>query len=150
MDPLAYNEVRTRPSLEEHLESIVSGAALMADSSCTRDDRRERIVHECQAVRQALQDLLTEYMNNVSENVFTLMCSGENCVIKLITITISISGDLHCYCHFNNIQCIKIIADIIPGGDMFLSLTFVSKIQHARLTCLVRAVVVLMCVEVHI
>lgn len=65
MDPLAYNEVRARPTLEEHLESVISGAALMADSSCTRDDRRERIVQECQAVRQALQDLLTEYMNNV-------------------------------------------------------------------------------------
>ena len=66
MDPLAYNEIRSRPSLEERLESIISGAALMADSSCTRDDRRERIVQECNAVRQALQDLLTEYEKNVS------------------------------------------------------------------------------------
>lgn len=66
MDPLAYDEVLTRPSLEELLESIISGAALMADSSCTRDERRERIVAECNAVRQALQDLLSEYMSNVS------------------------------------------------------------------------------------
>ncbi|XP_043472555.1 catenin alpha isoform X1 [Leptopilina heterotoma] len=65
MSPLAYNEVRTRPSLEERLESIISGAALMADSSCTRDERRERIVAECNAVRQALQDLLSEYMKNL-------------------------------------------------------------------------------------
>ena len=69
MDPLTYNEVRSRPSLEERLESIISGAALMADSSCTRDDRRERIVQECNAVRQALQDLLSEYMNNVSNRM---------------------------------------------------------------------------------
>ena len=27
-----------------------------------RDERRERIVAECNAVRQALQDLLSEYM----------------------------------------------------------------------------------------
>ncbi|KAK3609215.1 hypothetical protein CHS0354_035155 [Potamilus streckersoni] len=67
MDPLTYNEVRTRPSLEERLESIISGAALMADSSCTRDERRERIVQECNAVRQALQDLLSEYMNNAGK-----------------------------------------------------------------------------------
>ncbi|XP_013065972.1 catenin alpha-2-like isoform X2 [Biomphalaria glabrata] len=67
MDPLSYNEVRSRPSLEERVESIISGAALMADSSCTRDDRRERIVQECNAVRQALQDLLTEYMNNAGK-----------------------------------------------------------------------------------
>ena len=66
MDPLSYNEMCTRPSLEERLESIISGAALMADSSCTRDERRERIVAECNAVRQALQDLLSEYMANVS------------------------------------------------------------------------------------
>ena len=70
MDPLTYNEVRTRPSLEERLESIISGAALMADSSCTRDDRRERIVQECNSVRQALQDLLSEYMSNVSNTFF--------------------------------------------------------------------------------
>ncbi|XP_022127101.1 catenin alpha isoform X1 [Pieris rapae] len=64
MEPLAYSELRTRPSLEERLESIISGAALMADSSCTRDERRERIVAECNAVRQALQELLHEYMTN--------------------------------------------------------------------------------------
>ncbi|XP_064420739.1 catenin alpha-2 isoform X6 [Latimeria chalumnae] len=64
LDPLTFSEARFRPSLEERLESIISGAALMADSSCTRDDRRERIVAECNSVRQALQDLLTEYMNN--------------------------------------------------------------------------------------
>ncbi|XP_064600603.1 catenin alpha-2-like isoform X2 [Liolophura sinensis] len=67
MDPLSFNEVRSRPSLEERLESIISGAALMADSSCTRDERRERIVQECNAVRQALQDLLSEYMNNAGK-----------------------------------------------------------------------------------
>ncbi|XP_008047070.1 catenin alpha-2, partial [Carlito syrichta] len=61
---MTFSEARFRPSLEERLESIISGAALMADSSCTRDDRRERIVAECNAVRQALQDLLSEYMNN--------------------------------------------------------------------------------------
>lgn len=61
-----YSSMRSRPSLEERLESIISGAALMADSSCTRDNRREKIVRQCNAVRQALQDLLTEYENNVS------------------------------------------------------------------------------------
>ncbi|KAM7419273.1 hypothetical protein PAMA_016404 [Pampus argenteus] len=70
LDPLTFSEARFRPSLEERLESIISGAALMADSSCTRDDRRERIVAECNAVRQALQDLLSEYMNNVHELCF--------------------------------------------------------------------------------
>lgn len=66
MDPSAYNEMRSRQLLEERLESIISAAALMADADCTRDERRERIVAECNAVRQALQDLLSEYMSNVS------------------------------------------------------------------------------------
>ncbi|XP_045580215.1 catenin alpha-1 isoform X1 [Salmo salar] len=67
VDPLAFSEERFRPFLEERLESIISGAALMADSSCTRDDRRERIVAECNSVRQALQDLLFEYMGNAGK-----------------------------------------------------------------------------------
>ncbi|XP_026985019.1 catenin alpha-2 isoform X3 [Sagmatias obliquidens] len=75
LDPMTFSEARFRPSLEERLESIISGAALMADSSCTRDDRRERIVAECNAVRQALQDLLSEYMNNMKWGTWT----GEGC-----------------------------------------------------------------------
>ena len=38
----------------------------MADADCTRDERRDRIVTECNAVRHALQELLTEYSTNVS------------------------------------------------------------------------------------
>ena len=67
MNPLTYDEAKNRPSLEKRLESIISGAALMADSSCTRDERRERIVAECNSVRQALQDLLSEYMANAGK-----------------------------------------------------------------------------------
>lgn len=74
---MTFSEARFRPSLEERLESIISGAALMADSSCTRDDRRERIVAECNAVRQALQDLLSEYMNNVSAGLQALLISVD-------------------------------------------------------------------------
>lgn len=80
---MTFSEARFRPSLEERLESIISGAALMADSSCTRDDRRERIVAECNAVRQALQDLLSEYMNNVSAGlpalVILMVCALCSC-----------------------------------------------------------------------
>lgn len=32
INPLTYDEGKNRPSLEERLESIISGAALMADS----------------------------------------------------------------------------------------------------------------------
>lgn len=86
MDPLAFSEERFRPSLEERLESIISGAALMADSSCTRDDRRERIVAECNSVRQALQDLLSEYMGNVSVlPCFNLQFQGKICKFERYT-----------------------------------------------------------------
>ncbi|KAH8378854.1 hypothetical protein KR009_001782 [Drosophila setifemur] len=67
MDPMTYSEKRSRQLLEERLESIISAAALMADADCTRDERRERIVAECNAVRQALQDLLSEYMSNMTQ-----------------------------------------------------------------------------------
>ncbi|XP_066478367.1 catenin alpha-3 [Tiliqua scincoides] len=67
LDPLSVNEEKIRPSLEKRLEGIISGAALLADSSCTRDVHRERIVTECNAIRQALQDLLSEYMNNAEK-----------------------------------------------------------------------------------
>jgi len=73
-----------RPSLEERLESIISGAALMADSSCTRDDRRERIVQECTSVRQALQDLLSEYMNNVCN---TLYCMSSHFAVSHFAVS---------------------------------------------------------------
>ncbi|GAB0192448.1 catenin alpha-3 [Grus japonensis] len=66
LDPLVVNEEKIRPSLEKRLEAIISGAALLADSSCTRDVHRERIIAECNAIRQALQDLLSEYINNVA------------------------------------------------------------------------------------
>nr|XP_028584365.1 catenin alpha-3 [Podarcis muralis] len=67
LDPLTVKEDKIRPSLEKRLEGIISGAALLADSSCTRDIHRERIITECNAIRQALQDLLSEYMNNADK-----------------------------------------------------------------------------------
>ncbi|XP_041065667.1 catenin alpha-3-like isoform X2 [Carcharodon carcharias] len=66
--PLAIHEDDLRSMLERRLEGIVSEAAIMADSSCTRDVHREHIIIECNAVRQALQDLLSEYMSNVSHH----------------------------------------------------------------------------------
>lgn len=90
MDPLAYNEDNSRPTLEERLESIISAAALMADAENTRDERRERIVAECNAVRQALQDLLSEYMANVSFldlffSVFRLFYVFHGCIVSFQT-----------------------------------------------------------------
>ncbi|XP_073097082.1 catenin alpha-3 isoform X3 [Manis javanica] len=69
MDPLTVTEEELRPSLEKRLEAIISGAALLADSSCTRDFHRERIIAECSAIRQALQDLLSEYMSDLRKAI---------------------------------------------------------------------------------
>ncbi|PFX19617.1 Catenin alpha-2 [Stylophora pistillata] len=66
MDPTSYSEKRTRPTLEQRLESIISGAAQLADSISTRDDTRDKIIASCNGVRQALQDLLSEYMNHAT------------------------------------------------------------------------------------
>ena len=67
MDPSSYSEKRTRPTLEQRLESIISGAAQLADSISTRDDTRDKIIAGCNGVRQALQDLLSEYMDHVRD-----------------------------------------------------------------------------------
>ncbi|XP_037996133.1 catenin alpha-3 isoform X1 [Motacilla alba alba] len=67
LDPLVVNEQKVRPSLEQRLEAIISGAALLADSSCTRDSHRERIIAECSAIRQALQELLAEYLRSTDK-----------------------------------------------------------------------------------
>nr|XP_054493263.1 catenin alpha-3 isoform X2 [Agelaius phoeniceus] len=67
LDPLVVNEKKVRPSLEQRLEAIISGAALLADSSCTRDSHRERIIAECSAIRQALQELLDEYLRSTDK-----------------------------------------------------------------------------------
>lgn len=80
MRPQKFNEHVIRPQLEERLESIISGAALLADSLSTREDRRDRIVQECNAVRQALQDLLDEYILYVSESIFC------DCIIELMKL----------------------------------------------------------------
>ena len=60
-----------RPELEDRLEDIISGAALLADSSCTRDERRERIVSECNAVRMALQVMSYIFLYFWSNKQFT-------------------------------------------------------------------------------
>lgn len=64
MEPSSYKDHLHRPELEGLLEKIVSGAAAIADSENTRDERKKRIVDECNNLRQALQDLLTEYEKN--------------------------------------------------------------------------------------
>ena len=63
-----FNESRMRPKLEHQLESIISAVALMADAESTRATRRDKIVNECNALRQALQDLLNAYVSSVANN----------------------------------------------------------------------------------
>ena len=86
MDPSSYSEKRTRPTLEQRLESIISGAAQLADSISTRDDTRDKIIAGCNGVRQALQDLLSEYMDHVRDlylvftvQLFFLTNSDNDC-----------------------------------------------------------------------
>ena len=57
-----FTEPRIRVKLETQLENIISAVALMADSESTRPNRRDKIVDECNVLRQALQDLLNAYV----------------------------------------------------------------------------------------
>jgi catenin alpha len=62
IQPMQFNEARMRLKLETQLENLISAVALMADSESTRPARRDRIVNECNVLRQGLQDLLNAYI----------------------------------------------------------------------------------------
>lgn len=65
MDPSVYRAAKHRPQLEELLERIASGSAVIADLLNTRPERHDQIVTGVNNLRQALQDLLNEYERNV-------------------------------------------------------------------------------------
>lgn len=64
--PADYQEKKTRLELEKQLEELLAGANRLAESSCTRDNTRDRLIDECKNVKQALQNLMDEYMKHVS------------------------------------------------------------------------------------
>lgn len=73
----SMNESRLRLKLETQLENIISAVALMADSESTRPKRRDRIVNECNVLRQALQDLLNTYANKAASQEQVIAAAGE-------------------------------------------------------------------------
>jgi catenin alpha len=86
--PQKFKEQILRPQLEERLEGIILGAALLADSLSTREDRRNRIIQECNTVRQALQELLEEYIQYVMKNliifeIFLLVCFSRKRKVQM-------------------------------------------------------------------
>lgn len=79
VEPANYVESINRPNLESSLERIITASAAMADFECSlkydcrickdkRFERQDLFVIECNTVRQALQDLLSEYMANKGSN----------------------------------------------------------------------------------
>lgn len=79
IEPSSFVESIVRPSLEAALERIITASAAMADFECSlkdtcricndrRYERQDLFVVECNTVRQALQDLLTEYIANIGTN----------------------------------------------------------------------------------
>ena len=59
---LNYREVRSKQILEQQLEELINGAMLITDSEAIKDDRKNKIVSGCDAVREALQHLLSQSM----------------------------------------------------------------------------------------
>lgn len=73
IEPINYADDVMRPALEASLERIITASAAMADFECPlkdkcricrekRYDRQDLFVVECNTIRQALQDLLSEYI----------------------------------------------------------------------------------------
>ena len=90
INPLTYDEVRLRPFFEGRLESVISGAAHIADSHCTREDHRTQIVDECNILRQLLQDLLREYAQSNSSGQLSEMIPKcmDNLIQKMSSLRI--------------------------------------------------------------
>ncbi|KAI3422107.1 hypothetical protein GPALN_012640 [Globodera pallida] len=66
MEPSEYQQHRHRPQLEELLEQIARSSGFIADQYCnSRQERHGQIIAGVNNLRQALQDLLTEYEKNV-------------------------------------------------------------------------------------
>ncbi|KAL3101300.1 hypothetical protein niasHT_028056 [Heterodera trifolii] len=66
MEPAEYHQHRHRPQLEELLEQIARGCGFIADQYCVnRQERHGQVIAGVNNLRQALQDLLTEYEKNV-------------------------------------------------------------------------------------
>ena len=78
VEPHDYIESEMRPKLEASLERIITSSAAVADFVCSlRDEcrfcktdklqeRQDLFVDKCNSVRQALQDLLSEYMTSAA------------------------------------------------------------------------------------
>ena len=83
IEPFTYIESEMRPKLEASLERIITASAAVADFVCSlKDDcrfcrndklqeRQDLFVDKCNTVRQALQDLLSEYMANSGSKEFS-------------------------------------------------------------------------------
>ncbi|KAH7710192.1 catenin [Aphelenchoides avenae] len=68
MEPSVYKPHIHRPKLEELVELIATGAANIADLDNTRPNRRDHIIAGVNNLREALQDLLTQYENNIGKH----------------------------------------------------------------------------------
>ncbi|CAJ0566383.1 unnamed protein product, partial [Mesorhabditis spiculigera] len=82
MEPGVYKPTKHRPELEELLEVIVSQAGHIADSASTRNDRKMKIINECNNLRQALQDLLKEYENHCGRSDY-----NEDVDLAMVLVT---------------------------------------------------------------
>ena len=60
--PVEFDSKYHTDTLQNRLEDIISGAALIADLPSTCPDRRDKIVENCEALRNALSNLLDDYM----------------------------------------------------------------------------------------
>ena len=68
--PSDYQEKKTRLEVEKQLDDLLAGATKLADSSCTRDNSRDKLISGCNSLKNALQNLMDEYMKHVSSSKY--------------------------------------------------------------------------------
>lgn len=119
INPGQFNESRMRLKLETQLENIISAVALMADSESTRPKRRDRIVNECNVLRQALQDLLNAFVG-----LTTGRCGGD--AVERAT------GDMIKMTHTLRRQLRKAVIDHISDSFLETNLPLETLIEVAK------------------
>ncbi len=121
INPNQFNETRMRSKFESQLENIISAVALMADSESTRPNRRDRIVDECNVLRQALQDLLNAYINNNRNGGVGGGAQIEHATIEMTKMTKNLRRQLR-----------KAVIDHISDSFLETNLPLETMIEIAR------------------
>lgn len=81
-EPIEFETSYHSKDLQSRLESIIEGAAAIADMPSTNMNRKDKIIGCCEDVRSALSDLLNDYMTGSAGDKIDLQAAIDNMINK--------------------------------------------------------------------